>query len=212
MANWRVLAIGSMLFFITEVPVIKAQVAPVAEAPTYQVGDEWRYADGRTRRVVAIEGDQVVTASTPDRLCPDCRGYRDKNFTLTKVIDKNGQPVYEPSVGLKRLEFPMKVGNQWISHQNLKSGGGRILFYENTFTVEEYTEVLTKAGTFKAFKIIWKQTRSGSHPWVGQAALWYSPDVKAIVKTDGDARWFHGTELESYTLKQRAILLRPRSP
>jgi hypothetical protein len=166
------------------------------------VGDEWRYTDGTSRRVVAIEGDQVVTVLTPNRLCPDCRGYRDKNFTLTKVVDKNGRPVYDSSVGLKRLEFPMKVGNRWTSNQDLKSRStGRILFYENTFTVEEYSEVLTKAGTFKAFKIVWDQTRGGNNPWVGRALLWYSPEVKAIVKTDGDARWFHGTELESYTLK-----------
>lgn len=42
--------------------------APVAEAPTYQAGDEWRYTTGSVFRVVAIEEGQVVTTLTQPAL------------------------------------------------------------------------------------------------------------------------------------------------
>jgi hypothetical protein len=48
----------------------------VAEAPTFQVGDEWRYSGGNVRQVVGFEGDYVITVSKPgDSFCKDCRYF-----------------------------------------------------------------------------------------------------------------------------------------
>ena len=80
---------------------------------------------------------------------------------------------------------------------------GRHSVYDNAFRVEEYGEIKTKAGPFKAFKISWSQLNRhrGSRSW---ATLWYSPEVKAVVKREAHtAGWFIDRELESYTLKQR---------
>lgn len=184
--------------------------APVAEAPAFQVGDEWRYTDGAALRVVAVEGEQVVTTLSPNQECPDCRYYRDKNFTVIKVVDKDGKPVdysrsdaFNSSVGLKMLDFPLEIGKQWASSRRDRSRStGRYYDYDETFKVEGYEEIQTKAGTFKAFKISLTQNNRAAR-WIGQATVWYSPDVKSMVKQEiHTGGWTRpDLELTSYTLK-----------
>ena len=194
--------LGLAGLLVTVIPSL-AQ-APVAEAPTFQVGDEWRYTDGTVFRILAVEGDLIVTTSLtypPQELCRDCRFYRDKNLTIIKVTDKNGKPEESEVVGFKTLDFPLQIGKQWTSNQKLKQrSSGRYLDYDNTFKVEGYEEVQTKAGTFKAFKVTQKQERRPY--WSGQLTFWYSPEVKAVVKRQvPSAQWQNDRELESYTLK-----------
>lgn len=68
------------------------------------------------------------------------------------MVDKNGAPVDLPEIGLKTRDFPLEIGKEWTVSQNLFSPGyTRVIPYDNTFKVEGYGEVKTKAGTFKAF-------------------------------------------------------------
>ncbi len=48
----------------------------VVEAPTYKVGDEWRYPGGYFVQVVGFEGDLVITVSNLDPFCRGCRYFR----------------------------------------------------------------------------------------------------------------------------------------
>lgn len=178
--------------------------APVAEAPTYQVGDEWRYSNGAVLRVVAIEEGHVVTTWTPNRGCPDCRDYRDKNFTIVKQVDKSGAPVSTSTIGFKTLDFPLQVDKEWQFRQDLFSRSyNRLMPYDNSFRIEGYEDVKTKAGTFKAFKIGYIQENKGPYPWTGRVTSWYSPEAKAFVKRVVHTRGFpfDDAELDSYTLK-----------
>src|SRR5262245_14535640 len=84
----------------------RAHAAAVAEAPTFKVGDTWRWTDGGSRRVVAIDGAYSVT-SYSNRDCRNCRAYRDGNLTIVKVVDQEGNIVVNDSqVGYKMLDFP----------------------------------------------------------------------------------------------------------
>ena len=83
----------------------------VAEAPRWQVGDEWRYSDGGTTRVVAVDDGSVVTETIPDRACPGCRSVRNANWAVIAVINKDGQR--SASTGYRELDFPLSVGKEW---------------------------------------------------------------------------------------------------
>lgn len=175
----------------------------VVEAPTFKVGDEWRYTGGYFIRVVGLEGDHVVTETNLDPSCRSCRFVRDKNGTVVRVLDADGKPVEYALSGLKILDFPMRVGKQWSQDLSLRQlSTGAMRPYSNTFKVEAYEEVVTKAGTFKAFRISWRQESRGSYAWHGSLDLWWSPDVRAYVKravyTSG---WSRDFDLQAYTLK-----------
>lgn len=175
----------------------------VIDAPTFKVGDEWRYTDGYFIRVVGFEGDHVVTETNLDPFCRNCRFIRDKNGAVVSVLDSEGKLVEYALSGLKLLDFPMRVGKQWSQDLTLRQlRTGRMMPYSNIFNVEAYEEVVTKAGTFKAFRISWTQENRGLYPWRGSLDIWWSPDVRGFVKravhTSG---WVQDFDLESYTLK-----------
>jgi hypothetical protein len=178
--------------------------APSAPAPVYKVGDEWRYTNGRVLRVVAIENDMVVTTETPNVRCPDCRYFRDVQFTTRSILDKDGNSRQMNETGLQTRVFPMEVGKSWVSNvTSFSPNSNRWFPYTNTFKVEGYKEVKTKAGTFKAFEISWRQENKGpGSSWWGNSAFWYSPEVRGVVKRETYATgWGENWELESYALK-----------
>jgi hypothetical protein len=183
--------------------------APVAEAPAFKVGDEWRWTSGGRRRIIALEGEHTVTRLS-NQECQNCRAYRDKNLTVVKLLDKEGNIVVnDSSVGYKMLDFPLAVGKQWDSDVSLVNRSTRVAEpYKNTFRVEAYEEVKTKAGSFKTFRITHIQQRA--HSTFGANAgktwretFWYSPEVKAFVKREvnTNVQWGADWELESYSLK-----------
>jgi len=195
-------------------PVVRWQRAavaqtPRAEAPSLNVGEEWRWTNGMRRRIIAVEGDEIVTGHNTST-CQGCRAYRDRNLTITKVVDKNGAPVDEPGIGHKILDFPLTIGKKWESKQMLRQAQGpNVAEYKDLLAVEAYEPVTTKAGTFSAFRITHVQERA--HNPIGNAVrlswretLWYSPDAKAIVKREvntGTRSWGPDWEIESFSVK-----------
>jgi len=189
-------------------PLAEAQApaaAPsVADAPTFKVGDEWRWEGGTYPtyvRVVALEGDGSVVESNLDVWCRDgCRYTRDKYGISISGVSGKGEPTYVS--GLKILDFPLTVGKEWTQERELRQlGTDRMVPYYNVWKVEAFEEVKVKAGTFKAFRISYSQENRRSR-WSGNASLWWSPDVKAFVKRVGHTSgWGKDWELASYSLK-----------
>ena len=65
------------------------------------------------------EGEQTVTPLSSQE-CQNCRAYRDKNLTIVKLLDKEGNIVVnESSVGYKMLDFPLSVGKRGDSDVSL---------------------------------------------------------------------------------------------
>jgi len=183
--------------------------APVAEAPSFKPGDEWRWTNGGHRRVIAVEAEESVT-SYSSQYCRECRAYRDKNLTIVRLVDKEGNlVVLDWEVGYKMLDFPLKVGKQWASNATQVSQATKIAQpYKNLFIVEAYEDVKTKAGTFKAFRIghVQELEHASVAADVGRTwreDLWYSPEVKAFVKREVITRvdWGPNWELESFSVK-----------
>jgi len=187
----------------------------VAEAPTFKVGDEWRFTGGTfpgVHRVVGSEGDYVITEFTGFTRCEGCRYFRDRNLTVHKVLDAKGEPWPEAVLGEQRLDFPLHVGREWTQNIELRGPGGRLQPFVNRFKVEAHEEVSVKAGKFKAFRITQFQENRATGGR-GEGTSWWSPDVRWWVKVEavreiglgapGRARGAtrRDTELESYTLK-----------
>lgn len=157
----------------------------VAEAPSFKIGDEWRWEGGEYpafSRVVALEGDGSVVDSNTDVSCRDgCRYVRDRNTNITSGRSGKGEPAYV--AGLKLLEFPLTVGKEWTQSKDLRRlSDGRTDPYVMSWKVEAFEEVTVKAGTFRAFRISWYQENRGPSSWTGKSTLWWSPEAKAFVK------------------------------
>lgn len=203
------LALAMLLAVSAAVASLACAEAPVAEAPVFAVGDQWRWTGGGSRRVIAVEGDLIVTPYSNSR-CSQCRAYRDRNLTLVKLVSKDGATVADQEIGYKMLDFPLTIGKKWHSDQALVNNATKVAEpYKNAFAVEAYEDVKTKAGTFKAFRITHVQERSHSSfsPDYGRSSretLWYSPGAKAFVKREVNtarAGWGADWELESYVVK-----------
>ena len=153
----------------------------VAEAPRWQVGDEWRYSDGRTTRVVAVEDGSIVTENIPDRECPGCRSVRNANWAVIAVIGNDGKRSASP--GYRDLDFPLSVGKEWkFELERTRSPGGAFLDFVHRYRVEAFEEVKTKAGVFKAFRVNLRRDGVGPYRWSGQLDFWWSPEVRGSVK------------------------------
>jgi len=180
------------------------------EAPVFQVGDEWRMTDGVRRQVVGFEdGFTVVEINMPQ--CGGCREFRDKNAIVVKVLTAKGEPFPTDSVGLKFVDFPLKIGKEWSQQWQGAAGGGGVSLFRNTFKVEAYEQVKTKAGTFKAFRISFRQDNL-HYRWSGDSEIWYAPEVRNVVKrTVYTSQWGSGWELESFT-RGHAVAEKPSPP
>lgn len=156
----------------------------IAEAPTFKVGDEWRYTGGA---IIQVAGPDQIKRIKAD---------------LFYFGDSQGQPPPSPGVaaGFKLLDFPLRVGKEWSHELYISDQAGVMRPYFNQFKVEAYEELTVKAGTFKAFRISWYQdARTPGVSWSGRLNMWWSPEVRGFVKRSG--QWMRDFELESYTLK-----------
>lgn len=82
----------------------------VAEAPTFKVGDEWRYTGGMFVQIAGFDGEYVITVSNRSAFCQGCRWYQDRNGTVVKVLDAQAKPSQLEAIGLKLLDSPSALG------------------------------------------------------------------------------------------------------
>lgn len=71
--------------------------------------------------------------------------------------------------------------------------------YDFEYTVDRFETVTTKAGSFKAFKIIRAESYAASGVlFDGKEEYWYSPELKSIIKSNPS--WRKGWELTEYKI------------
>ena len=127
---------------------------PVADKPTYCVGDRWMniaYSktngkDNWEMKVVEVNGDgSYVVESTSET---DHRRYSkhyDENFQLIKEINlETGELEPIPVSPIKRLDFPLFVGKRWTDEYFGSSIDGNEYLYKNTYTVTAFEKVLLR--------------------------------------------------------------------
>lgn len=190
---------------------VSVAYAQSADPPTYSVGDEWKFTNGRVQKVVKVDGDAVAMTGPGIGNCPGCLWYFDKSLNLQSIAQADGTPAttskgFLPISGWQYWRFPLDVKKEWRLTPTGLTAAGRTQNYTIDCTVQAYEDVVTKAGTFKAFRVLrqWstpaemQSGRAGS--WV--ETVWYAPEVKTVVKySSTNPRAGDPWELSSYSLK-----------
>jgi len=175
-----------------------------ASFPKMMVGDSWVTKEFSKKGIVTRS--RTIIETKPDggfvEEVKDDKGitlneyYNNKYQRIVSINVEKGSAVKIPKPPEKMLEFPLFVGKKWNDEFDGWSKKG-VRHFINEYVVDKYETINTKAGAFKAFKII----RLGSIPkksWKGKEEYWYSPEAKRIVRSIPD--WRYGSELLSYKL------------
>lgn len=79
-----------------------------------------------------------------------------QTFALLATLDSAGNPLsaFEPPWD---YQWPLAVGKSWTSeHQVRQVASGRVVPVKVEWKVESWGDVTVPAGTFKAFKVVWR--------------------------------------------------------
>lgn len=162
--------------------------APIVEAPSYRVGDQWTLVYGRTDSKPGTSVVQTVVTVTENETtfssARDGRPPHDLVFDGQGNATRVGNDTWVPSMG--SLCFPMTVGKSWDFHHVHRFDSGS-LDVSGHAEVVAFERVQVLAGTFDAFKIESRGVnnkmleRLYSAPF--RATYWYAPSVKRVVKS-----------------------------
>jgi hypothetical protein len=196
--------------------VLVLLLAPMAwaqekcEAPIWNIGDKWTYKDVTgstfTSQVVRIEEDLFIVKTEGAQYLS---GYDKKTLNSKFQIEESGRKIKNTTNYRKIFDFPIFVGKKWTYTSTGRAAG--IAGYEevtyiNDFIIEGIEDITTPAGTFKAYRIHYKQTNMGLGI-SGWMRRWYSPEAKTWVKREFEKVSFwslvpsRDAELISYELK-----------
>jgi len=181
---------------------------PIAHFPKMVVGDSYvrtgwsrKYGkDTSNRKVIEVISDgSFILESTSKKGKTTFLSYYDNKYQLVKQVKKSAleKLLKIPIPPAKRLDFPLFVGKKWSSKYKSRSVDGNYYNYVDNYTVTKYETVVTKAGSFKAFKIF-RRNYSTDIDASGIERYWYSPETKCEVKSKPD--WRIGYELVNYKL------------
>jgi hypothetical protein len=178
--------------------------------PVWNIGDKWTYKNTTgeifTFEVVKIERDLYVTKIGEQRYLI---GYDKKTMNNTFLLDTSGNRIENKGPFRKLYDFPIVVGKKWSDTTVSVPPASKIeATFSSEFQVEGIEEVTTPAGTFKAFKIFYKQAVISPQRGSGWVRIWYSPVIKNWIKREVEkspfwrrATWLQDAELFSYQLK-----------
>lgn len=170
----RVVTLGAVL--LAMVTVAPAQPPPV-ERPTYSVGQTWIRDDG-TYELVRIENDRYVFSAGSGR---EVRLTRD--LTVARVERDGTFFEIDPPPSLR---WPLQVGSG-ESHSAVRRSPGnrRGAHVVVTWRVEAVEEISIAGRTLRAYRIrtVQRFTTTGRQTTL---VTWYAPEVRQLVKTDGD--------------------------
>jgi hypothetical protein len=183
---------------------------PLADAPTFRVGDRWVYrATDGFRVALQWSETHVVTSVAPGAITvriteagPDARGERTEVWSAPgllasgSVFDEETRRFATP---IKIYAFPLAPGerwNQWVDNLNAATNKtGQINRY---VTVGGWEKVATPAGTFDAIKLRVLMRLDDEEFWRGPTQcnylIFYSPAVGAMVRAEKNAEYWEKSD------------------
>jgi hypothetical protein len=174
------------------------------DAPVWNLGDNWTFKDAAgkfwSNQILEIRDDSFIMRVEGSR---ELYAYDKKTLGCNYLIDRSGRKVKNTGAFRNIFDFPLVVGKRW--RYSTESGGRNIV---NELRVEGVEEVTTPAGTFKAYKIYYRQSEV-SRATSGWVRHWYAPVVKWWVKREVEnspywalAYGLQSAELIYYRMKQ----------
>ncbi len=164
----------------------KAATAPVV-APLWRVGDEWAFrSEGpsgvgtfvwEVDRIEPLGGVQHYVIKTGSRRIY----YRVDDLALARE-EVEGKIVREITPATWRwVTFPMTVGATWtVKYHEDRPLDRQSDDIERACVVEGEESLVVPAGTFRAFRVVCRNTRNDS--WV--TTIWYAPQVKQMIREE----------------------------
>jgi hypothetical protein len=181
-SNLRITFVGGIA---TLALLANAAIAQHAEQPDVKVGDQWKFAVYYTVPSATPNRNWVVTSVS----ATDIEGTEDEEpLRLTRELNIIESPRDRYS-NSKLLSFPLTVGKRWqyVTDWMFKPKGSQGKSAID-ISVIAYERVGVPAGEFDAFKLISRQSMSGTSPfgsvYAGETTrtYWYAPAARAIVK------------------------------
>ena len=179
-------------------------------APIWNIGDQWTYkkptGETFTNEVVKIEEDLYAAKIEGQK---HLIGYDKKTMNNTFLLEASGKRIETRTPFRKLYDFPIVVGKKWSdTTTGVTSASKTEATFSSEFQIEGIEEITTPAGTFKAFRIYYKQTVISPQRGSGWVRIWYSPVIKNWVRREVEkspfwrrATWLQDAELFSYQLK-----------
>jgi hypothetical protein len=193
----------------------RGQTDAAAEFPRMSVGDQWEKNTEKgvlAYKVIGVRPDGSFTLELRNAENNSVfNQYFDNQYRLVTEINlATGATSRLTSPPAELLKFPLFVGSKWEQEFEARSSDGFPRTFRNSFAVESLERVDSKAGTFKAFKIVRTYVAKDSRNTYS-IAYWYSPELKIVVKSkplaerDAIGNPFPYTELLSYTRAQDVV-------
>jgi hypothetical protein len=172
------------------------------EAPHLNIGDKWQFKKHELKGDKLSTQSQVVTEKTDDGLFwifIENFTNGNKNWWLFDDFKNAAVKQYyfnSSSANLRgrlrtekqdpvRIQFPLAIGKKYslVEHWTNEIGEGVSQYAVQVTGIER---IETEAGTFDAWKLQidgkWSLTNDSSQKGITKGQIWYSPEVKRIVK------------------------------
>jgi hypothetical protein len=168
----------------------------VAERPEYRVGDKWVVERFDLQKgEVSGAREWRITEISAASMTQELRNPA-SDTVVTQIKDLDGNTLesagrkFQPNYTL--YDFPLSVGKKWNGKASYPSlDGNGTVTEERTCEVLAFEDVVTKAGTFKAYKIKCDGAFRIGHifvrrPLVGTSSStnWFSPEARRSVKLE----------------------------
>lgn len=175
------------------------------DTPVWNAGDAWKFIrsdlQGWEIIVLRVESDSYIVKNP---FSTDLYGFDKKTLETKFSINPEGKKNLSINPTVLYFNFPLYIGKKWGKTESLQNVEGVPLNYLIEFKTISHENITVPAGTFKAFKIEYKVT-SLMHNSGGIAYIWFSPEVKNIIKVNYEKTGFWGRstdyELKSFKLK-----------
>jgi hypothetical protein len=191
-------AIGAAVCALTfsAAPVHAQATAEVAVKPPVKAGDRWVYQrhdllkdkliEKAEFAAAAVAGDAVDLRRTP--LGADGKPEAAKAETFRFDWGRGIRTSVVESGNYRYFDFPLQPGKQWsYKYRRPSSGGGPSTDFDAKAEVKGWQEVTVPAGKFRSLLVRhageFKPT-SGAGTGSYQMDVWYSPQVRRIVKEE----------------------------
>ena len=180
--------------------------------PVWDVGDTWTYLYPNKRQwrfvVEKVEGNfYIADVGFSDKYC-----FNKKNLELKHFVNPQGKKVYPLDDNLLLgvyMDPPIYVGKKWGKMVSGQSSSRTSLDYLHEFKVISFEDISVPAGELRAFKIEFKRSVGIRSSDFLKRYIWYSPEVKNLVKfylAEVSGTWTTGLsdyELVSYNLVKK---------
>jgi hypothetical protein len=201
----KLIFLGCLVFFLPTIVFAQDKI----EAPVWNVGDRWSFTAYPTTVVIKAD-ESTYTIKLLKSTHEEIYIYDKSSLNILYSMEGDRRIPYK-GADKRILNFPLT--GSWKDTYSAAVYRANIRFpqeysYIQNYAVLGWEDVEVRAGKFKALRMEVKHERlqeiTGS-PKEGKLWVWYSPDVRYLIKCKHDIAYWPGYpdwELTSFRLKK----------